>query len=187
MAIPKLEVPDGLNEEYYQINPDILGSFNKYRPPLNLFLFKEDVARVTSYFKVGGRLTNEQIEDLAKLVEQGLVFVSREDHPIYVKHISYQLDLVLVDKNLKEKEIADIFVQALTRRMRDFMDQPVPLVREKLWTDLMVLTEYLFTDIHRVRALVKRLHQTHTLENHAVNCGFVGLAVYGRARKQEFE
>lgn len=187
MGVPKLEVPDGLNEEYYQINPDILGSFNKYRPPLNLYQFKEDVARVLLYYKVGARLSNEQTEELVKLVEQGLIFVSREDHPVYVKHISYQLDLVLVDKNLKEKEIADIFVAALTRRMRDFLDQSVALVCAKLWTDLMVLTEYLFADIHRIKSLVKRLHHTHTLENHAVNSGFMGLAIYGRARKQEFE
>ncbi len=112
-AEQKHDIADGLNEEYYQISADILGSFNKYRPPLNIFMFKEDVARVMPFFKVGGRLTNEQVEELAEMTKEGLVFVSREDHPVYVKHISYQLDLVLVDKNLKEKEIADIFTQVM--------------------------------------------------------------------------
>lgn len=116
-AKQKMDVPDGLSEEYYQINKDILGSFNKYRPPLNIYRFKEDVARIMPYYQVGGRLSNEQVEELAALNDEGLIFVSRADHAVYVKHISYQLDLVLIDKNLKEREIADIFQQALTRRL----------------------------------------------------------------------
>jgi len=182
----KHDIPDGLNEEYYQISRDILGSFNKYRPPLNIFSFKEDVARIMPYFKVGGRLSNEQVEELAEMTGQGMIFVSREDHPVYVKHISYQLDLVLVDKNLKEKEIADIFTQALTRRLGEFFDQPVPVVFEKLWVDLMVLTEYLYEDIRRARALVRRLHTEHSLENHSLNCGFLGIALWGKIKEKGF-
>ena len=174
----KFDVPDSLNEEYYQINEDILGSFSKYRPPLDIFIFKEDVARVVGFYKVGGRLTNEQIEELQELVREGLVFVSRKDHPVYVKHISYQLDLVLIDKHLMEKEIADIFIQALTMRSKDFFDQPVKPVFEKFYTDIMVLTEYLWKDPLRIKALIRRLHREHTLENHAVNSGVVGLAIY---------
>jgi HD-GYP domain-containing protein (c-di-GMP phosphodiesterase class II) len=182
----KHDIPDGLNEEYYQISGDILGSFNKYRPPLNIFMFKEDVARVMPFFKVGGRLTNEQVAELAEITKEGLVFVSREDHPVYVKHISYQLDLVLVDKNLKEKEIADIFTQALTRRLAEFFEQPVIQVFEKLWVDLMVLAEYLYADIRRARALVRRLHTEHTLENHSVNTGFLGVALWGKLKEKGF-
>ncbi|WP_319471097.1 HD domain-containing phosphohydrolase [uncultured Pseudodesulfovibrio sp.] len=186
-AKPKHDIPDGLNEEYYQISADILGSFNKYRPPLNIFEFKEDVCRIAPFYKVGGRLSNGQIEELASMVNEGLIFVSRDDHPVYVKHISYQLDLVLVDKNLKEREIADIFTQALTRRMKEFLDQPVPVVFEKLWVDLMVLTEYLHADIHRTRGLVRRMHKEHSLENHSVNCGFLGLALFGRLQRKDCE
>ncbi|MUM76497.1 HD domain-containing protein [Pseudodesulfovibrio sp. F-1] len=185
-AKQKHDIPDGLNEEYYQISADILGSFNKYRPPLNIFLFKEDVARIMPYYKVGGRLSNEQVDDLLALTNDGLIFVSREDHPVYVKHISYQLDLVLVDGNLKEKEIADIFTQALTRKLKEFFDQPVPVVFEKLWVDLMVLTEYLYEDIRRARALVRRMHKEHSLENHSVNCGFLGLALLGKLKEKNF-
>jgi len=171
---------DGLNEEYYQISRDILGSFNKFRPPLSIFYFKEDVARITPYYTVGERLSNEQVEELGSLTDQGLIFVSRDDHPVYVKHISYQLDLVLVDASLQEKEIADIFKEAFTRRMKEFLEQPVKAVLEKLWADLMVLTEYLYVDIARSRALGRRLHEEHNLENHSVNCGFLGLALLGR-------
>lgn len=184
---PKQEVPDGLNEEYYQINADILGSFNKYRPPLNIFRLKEDVVRVLPFYKVGERLSNEQVEELSELVGQGLVFVSREDHPVYVKHISYQLDLVLSDKNLKEGEIADIFKQALTRRLKEFLDQPVSVVFDRFWIDLMVLTEYLFQDIHRIRALFKRLHMEHSLENHSFNSGVAGIALFAQMNKNNFE
>ncbi len=183
----KHDIPDGLNEEYYQISADILGSFNKYRPPLNIFKFKEDVARIMPYYKVGGRLTNEQVEELTSMTKEGRVFVSRDDHPVYVKHISYQLDLVLVDKNLKEKEIADIFTQALTRRLQEFFDQPVPVVFEKLWIDLMVFTEYLYEDIRRSRAMVRRLHTEHSLENHSANCGFLGLALFGKLKEKNFK
>lgn len=186
MTDARFEVPDSLNEEYYQINPDILASFSKYRPPLNIYLFKEDVARIVSYYKVGQRLSNDQIEELSQLVKQGIIFVSREDHPVYVKHISYQLDLVLVDKNLKESEIADIFVHALTMRLTDFMDQPVNLVLQKLYEDILVLTQYLFADIHRVKALVKRLHKEHSLANHSLNTGIVGLALYGWINSKAF-
>ncbi len=186
-AKQKMDVPDGLSEEFYQINKDILGSFNKYRPPLNIFRFKEDVARIMPYFQVGGRLSNEQVEELAGLTDEGLVFVSRADHAVYVKHISYQLDLVLIDKNLQEKEIADIFQQAMTRRLGEFLDQPVPAVFAKLWTDLMVLTEYLWNDPKRIRALTRRLHPEHSLPNHAFNSGIMGLALHIRLNAKNFE
>lgn len=186
-ADKKASIADALDEQYYQINLDILESFSKYRPPLNLYRFKEDVARVLPYCKAGERLSNEQVEQLAQLVDEGLVFVSRADHPVYVKHISYQLDLVLVDKNLHETEIADIFTQALTRRLGEFFTQPVPLVFGKLWTDLMVLTEYLYADANRIRALSRRLHQTHSLANHSFNSGIMGLAVHIKQQSRQYE
>lgn len=182
----KASIADALDEQYYQINLDILESFSKYRPPLNLYRFKEDVARVMPYCKAGERLTNEQVEQLALYVDEGLVFVSREDHPVYVKHISYQLDLVLVDKNLHETEIADIFTQALTRRLGEFFAQPVPMVFAKLWADMMVLTEYLYHDPNRIRALSRRLHQEHSLANHSFNSGILGLAVHISAHTKQY-
>ena len=182
----KASIADALDEQYYQINLDILESFSKYRPPLNLYRFKEDVARVLPYCKAGERLTNEQVEQLALLVDEGFVFVSREDHPVYVKHISYQLDLVLVDKNLHETEIADIFTQALTRRLGEFFAQPVPMVFAKLWADMMVLTEYLYHDPNRIRALSRRLHQEHSLANHSFNSGILGLAVHISAHSKQY-
>lgn len=186
MATDKHDIADGLNEEFYQISTNILGSFNKYRPPLNIYMFKEDVARIKPYYKVGGRLSNEQIEELRELTKQGMVFVSREDHPVYVKHISHQLDLVLVDRNLMEREIADIFTQALTRRLAEFFEQPVKAVFERLWVDAMVLTEYLYTDMSRARALARRLHTEHSLENHSLNTAFIAAGVWAKLKGPDF-
>ena len=169
---------DALQEEYYQINLDILSSFNKFRPPLNIFRFREDVARVIPYYTVGGRLAKEQIEELHGLVSDGLIFVSRVDHPVYVKHISYQLDLVLVDSNLKETEIADIFAQALTRRMGEFLEQPVKVVFEKLHEDVMVFTEYLHQDLMRSKAFLRRMQKENSLAAHAVNSLFFGINLF---------
>lgn len=173
-----LAVPQELEEEYYQINLDILQSFNKFRPPLNIYRFREDVSRVLPYYKVGERLSKEQTEELANYVAEGVIFVSRDDHPVYVKHISYQLDLVLLDKHLKESEIADIFQMALTRRMEAFFDQPVKMVLDKVLEDIYTLTEYIWQDFARAKALAKRRHRKHTMANHAVNCGFFGVVPY---------
>jgi HD-GYP domain-containing protein (c-di-GMP phosphodiesterase class II) len=182
MSVPTKKVSlDSLDEEYYQVNPEILTSFPKFRPPLNIFHFREDVARLVQFFKVGDRLSNEQVDEMNTLAEEGLIFVSRSDHHVYVKHISYQLDLVLVDKNLKESEIADIFVQALTMRLDNFFEQPIRAVFDKLKTDILVLTEYVWPDPFRLRALVKRLHPDHSLAKHSCNCGILGLALYCRA------
>ncbi|EGJ51704.1 HD-GYP domain-containing protein [Desulfocurvibacter africanus] len=181
-----LDVPDSLNEEYYQINLDIRNSFSKYRPPLNIYRFHEAIGRLEPYYRVGERLSNEQVEGLERLVQEGFAFVSRSDHPIYVKHISHQLDLVLIDKNLKPSEICDILMQALTMRMEHFQEQPVKAVYERLREDIFVLTEYLAADIYRIKGLVKRLHKKHTLANHSVNSGIVGLGLFLCMQSEDF-
>ena len=183
---PAVDIPAGLEEEYYQISPDILQSFSKFRPPLNIYRFLEEVGRIAPYYKVGERLSKEQVQELSELVTAGVIFVSRDDHPIYVKHISYQLDLILLDKHLTESEIADIIQIALTRRMEAFFDQPVHLVYEKVQEDILVLTEYVWQDFHRARAVAKRIHTNHTLANHAVNCGLTGLALFLTGQSENF-
>lgn len=174
----KPQTLDDLEEEFYQISPDILQSFNKFRPPLNIFKLKEDVVRLFAFYKVGDRLSKEQSEELETLAKEGLIFVSRADHPVYVKHISYQLDLVLMDRHLTETEIADIFQAALTRRMEDFLDQPVKAVADKLTNDTMVLTQYVWDDFKRAKALARRIHPKHSLANHSVNCCLTGMQIF---------
>jgi HD-GYP domain-containing protein (c-di-GMP phosphodiesterase class II) len=186
MCAIKSSIPDNISEEYYQISPEILASFPKYRPPLDLFKFVEDVAQLLSYSRKGQRLSNEQIEEVNQLCQDSNLFVSRSDHPVYSKHICKQLDLILLDKNLKESEIADIIVQALQLRLEAFFDQAVPPVFEFLYKDLMVVTEYLSSDSRRIKSLMRRIQTTHSLINHSINCGFVGLWMYLKCRNYEF-
>ena len=108
----KAAIPDNIAEEYYQISQEILSSFPKYRPPVDLFQFRADIAQLYPYSRKGARLSNEQVEEIQQLCESGDLFVSRTDHPIYSEHIVKQVDLVLLDGNLKESECADIIIRA---------------------------------------------------------------------------
>lgn len=179
-------VPDKISEEYYQINASILESFPKYRPPLDFFVFKEDIAQLVTYSRKGDRLSNDQVEETRRLCEEGDLFVSRADHPIYSQHIVKQLDLVLVDQNLKEAEVADICLRALELRLVDFFDQPVKAFFESLYTDVQVVTEYLWTDLHRLRLFMRRLHRgDHSLAHHSINTFCAGLWLFVETRTEE--
>lgn len=179
-------VPENISEEYYQISEAILESFPKYRPPLDFFVFKEDIAQLVTYSRKGDRLSNEQIEETRRLCAEGDLFVSRSDHPIYSQHIVKQLDLVLVDQNLKEAEVADICLRALELRLGDFFDQPVKPQFEVLYTDVQVITEYLWTDMHRLRLFMRRLHRgAYSLQHHSINTFCVGLWLLAETRGEE--
>lgn len=171
----KTAVPENIAEEYYQISQEILSSFPKYRPPVDLFQFREDILKLYPYSRKGNRLTNEQVEEVQILCNEGRLFVSRTDHPIYSEHIVKQVDLVLLDSNLKEAEAADIFIRALHMRLTDFIEQPVVPVFEKLYNDLMVFTEFLWNDKHRIKLFMRRLYIKHTLAQHSLNTLFIGL------------
>ena len=179
-------VPDIITEEYYQISPAILSSFPKYRPPLDLFVFNTKVMQLEMYCKKNTRITNEQVEEIQQLGDSGDIFVSRADHPVYSQHIIKQLDLVLVDKNLKENEVIDICINALTIGVADFFEQPVKMVYDKLYSDVMVTTEYLWEDKHRLKGLMRRLHTTdYTLANHSLNSFSAGLWLLTQIKKEE--
>ena len=172
-------VPEKISEEYYQINQAILDSFPKYRPPLDLFVLKEDIAQLLTYSHKGTRLSNEQVEEIHQLCSEGDLFVARTDHPIYSQHIVKQLDLVLVDQNLKEAEVADICIRALDLRLSAFFDQTVKPLFDELYSDVMVITEYLWSDLNRLRLFMRRLHRgQHTLSLHSINTFTVGLWLY---------
>lgn len=171
----KTTVPDNIAEEYYQISQEILSSFPKYRPPVDLFQFREDIFKLYPYSRKGIRLTNEQVDEIHTLCNEGRLFVSRTDHPIYSEHIVKQVDLVLVDSNLKEAESADIFIRALCIRLSNFFEQPVLPVFEKLYKDLMVFTEFLWQDRHRIKLFMRRLYTEHSLQHHSLNVLFIGL------------
>ena len=186
-------VADNISEEYYQISEAILSSFPKYRPPLDLFLLKEEVAQVQLFIKKDTRITNEQIEEIFALCKAENLFVSRADFPVYSKHIVKQLDLVLVDKNLKEGEVADITLDALGQRLADFFDQPVKPVFDLLFEAVQVVTEYMWLDRHRLRLYLRRLHtKEYSIFHHALNTMSVGLWLLCKTqgedlRRKEFD
>lgn len=168
-------VPENISEEYYQISGEILSSFPKYRPPVDLFRFREEILTLSPFSRKGQRLTNEQVEEVQNLCTAGCLFVSRSDHPIYSEHIVKQLDLALQDSNLKETELVDICIRALLMRYENFAQQPVRIVFDPLFQDVMVLTEILWQDKHRIKLFVRRLITTHSLSAHSFNTMAVGL------------
>ncbi len=170
-----LAVPENINEEYYQISTEILSSFPRYRPPVDLFFFREDIAVLAPFSRKGARLSNEQVEEVNQLCENGNLFVSRSDHHIYFEHMIKQLDLVLQDHNLKESEIVSICIDALKMRYDAFYSQPVKSVFENLQRDVLVLTEYLMEDPTRINAFMRRLNTEYNPVNHAMNTMIVGL------------
>lgn len=172
----KNSIPEKISEEYYQINEEILSSFSKYRPPVDLFRFRDDIAQLFPLYRKGQRLSNEQVEEVLELCRDGALFVSRSDHPIYVEHIAKQADLVLVDDNLKESESADILLRALHMRLTAFFEQPVTAAFEPLYKDIMVFTEYLWQDLFRTRLFMRRLYTGDSDHvHHALNTMCVGL------------
>lgn len=178
--------PVNISEEYYQISEAILSSFPKYRPPLDLFRLKEDIGQLQLYIKKETRITNEQIEEMFALCADGDIFVSRADFPIYSKHLVKQLDLVLVDTNLKEGEVADITLRALGVKLADFFAQPVKPAFESLLEDVQVVTEYIWQDRHRMRLYMSRLNTgDYSLVAHSCNTFIAGLWLLCLTQKKE--
>ncbi len=179
-------VPISVSEDYYQISESVLSSFPKYRLPLDLYVFNEKLAQLQRYYKKETRLSNEQIEEIQNLCKTGDLFVSREDHHIYSQHIVKQLDLVLVDENLKEGEVADITIRALEMRLTEFFNQPVKPLFEPLHADCMVFTEYLWNDKHHIKLFMRRLHEgEYNLIKHTLNTLFVGVWLLMQAKGEE--
>ena len=154
--VAKKEAPLLVAEEYYQISQEMLDSFPKYRLPLPVFRYCDNVAQLQLFIAREQRMTNEQVEEVHALAKEGDLFVSREDYPIYSKHIIKQLDLILSDRNLKESEIAYICVEALNTRLKEYIEQPVKIVADKLYADTLVLTEYLIADPYRIKSFLNR-------------------------------
>ncbi len=173
MAANQLEA---VREDYYQITEAILDSFPRYRPPIDLFQFNENLMILSPYSRKGTRLSNEQVEEVHQLCREGDLFVSRADHHIYSEHIVKQLSLVLTDENLKSAEVADICVRGIGMRLTEFLSQPVKINFDLLYEDCMVITEYLWADPHRLKNFMRRLHAgEYSLAAHSANTLFIGL------------
>ncbi len=169
------DVPGNINEQYYQISCEILGSFPKYRIPLDLYFFKEDILVLVPYSRKSQRLTNEQVEEIKLYCAAGLLFVSRSDHSVYSEHMVKQLDLVLQDANLKDAEVTDICIRAMVLHYDEFSQSPIKTLFDPLYKALMVVTEWIWQDRHRLKYFMRRLFKPYKQSHHAVNTMIVGL------------
>ncbi len=174
---------DSMSEVYLQISPNILGSFPKFRPPVNLYFFDENIAQVKKYHEAEKRLGKDQQETVGNFAADGILFLLREDYRVYAKHLSKNLGLVLTEDDFTPQEVAEIFYQALYDRMTEFLAQPTEKPYELLSKDISILDEYLWTDPSRVEYLMKSLHPEYDWAAHSVNTLFVGLALFIMALK----
>ncbi len=167
-------VPTEVSEQYYQIGPEVLGSFSKYRLPIHLFAFKESIGVLQPYSRPDQRLTNEQVEEVHNLCNEGMLFVSRADFPIYSEHIIKQLDLILQDPHLTHGEVADLCIRSITTHFTAFGESPVKGNFTPLYEALMAFTEWLWQDKHRIKVFLRRLPRGYSHANHAFTSMVVG-------------
>ncbi len=178
MASPKNNAAN-ISEKYYQISSEIYTSFPKYRPPVDLYIFNESIATVYPFAKKGQRLNNAQIEKALELVTDGLLFVPRSDISVLAEHLIEQLDLVLLDTGFKTSETARIIISALAVRYNALFVQPVVPIYEKLYSDFMVFSQYIFEDKHRLRSFLPQLFtEDYNSGHHAVNSLILGAWIF---------
>ena len=174
-----------LDEEYYPISHEILSSFPKYRPSVDLFVFQEDIAQLYPIAVKEQRLTNAKIEEISEACKEGRLFVPRSDHHIYVEHLAKQVDFVLIDSNLHDSEIKQILGKALGLRLQALIDQPLLVVYEQLHADLMVFTEYMWRDKDRIKRFMAELYiGDDELLAHSLNVLIVGTWLYFETEKK---
>jgi HD-GYP domain-containing protein (c-di-GMP phosphodiesterase class II) len=178
---------DALSEVYLQISSNILESFPKFRPPVDIYVFDEAVAQVKKFHKAEARLGTEKQGEVAQYARDDLLFLLRDDYRIYAEHLSKKLGLVLVEDDLKAQEVAEIFFLAFRDRVENFLDQPTEQPFRELVKDISILTEYLWADPCRVEFLTKSLHKDYDLAVHSVNTMFIGLALFTLASGGKLE
>ncbi len=174
MARKKSAVPTDVSEQYYQIGLEVLDSFPKYRLPINLYVFKEEIGLLQPYSKPDQRLSNEQVDEVHELCENGTLFVSRADFPIYSEHIVKQLDLILQDPNLTNEEVASLCIRSIVTHYTTFSDSPVKISFNPLYEATLAFTEWIWQDKHRIRVFLRRLPQGYSHGNHAFTSMIIG-------------
>lgn len=172
--------PGSLSETYLQISPNILASFPKFRPPVDLYVFDPAVGRTGRYLRGGERLSREGQAEVARFAEEGLLYLLRDDYRIYAEHLSRKLGLLLVEEGFLPQEVAEIFFIAFRNRMADFLNQPREDTFEALRKDVAILAEYVWIDPSRVAFLTHTLERDYDLAVHSVNTMLIGLALYLR-------
>lgn len=178
----KLQSHTKLFREYYQISTNFFDRLPRTRVDLDYFVYDESISRMQPKMRKGDFVPREIHGELEECCKLGTLFVSREDRSVYMQHIIHQLDLVLMDDNLLEKEITDIFIRAFNQRLESFFEQPLRSNLDLLREDIAVLVEYLLEDPYHIKALVRRISYEHTLVTHSISVMILGLLLYMRRR-----
>jgi len=178
---------DSFAETYLQISPNILETFPKFRPPVDLYVFDADVAQVKKYHKAKERLSTDRQADVAEFALDSRLYLLRDDYKEYAEHLSKRLGLLLVEEGFSCIEVAEIFFLAFNNRIQEFFDQPQEAVLKDLLKDISILAEYIWIDPARVEFLTSSLEREYSLAVHSVNTMFIGLAIYTKVTKGKFE
>ncbi len=178
---------DSMSEVYLQISSNILESFPKFRPPVDMYYFDENVAQVKKYHEAAARLGKDKQEQVSAFAEDGVLFLLRDDYRVYAKHLSKKLGLVLTEDDLSAFEVAEIFFIALCDRMEDFIAQPTEPAFKALIKDISILVEYMWIDPCRAGHFTETLHTEYSLPAHSVNTMFVGLALFTMVLKGKLD
>jgi len=178
---------DGLSQTYLQISPNILESFPKFRPPVDLYFFDQGIAQVKKIHKAEERLATEKQAQVAGFSRDSLLYLLRDDYRVYAQHLSKRLGLVLVEDDFKPQEVAEIFFLAFRDHMNAFLEQPKEGPLKVLVKDISILAEYLWADPCRVEFLTKTLHKDYSLAVHSVNTMLIGLALFAMASQGKLD
>lgn len=178
---------ESVSEIYLQISPNILESFPRFRPPVDLYRFDERVRQIKKFHKAEARLGTDKQEQVAEDAQNGTLYLLRDDYRVYARHLSRNLGLVLVEEDLQPQEVAEIFFLALRDRLEILFEQPKEGPLKGLKKDLIILAEYIWIDPGRVEFLTKTLHKEYSLAVHSVNSMFIGLGLYTLLTKGKVE
>lgn len=182
---------DSIAEDYYQISIDVLLSFPKFRPSVDLFVYNEAISQLYPFSRKGNRLTKEQADEITAHCKAGHLFVARSDHSIYVEHLANQADFILLDPNLREDEKALILLKAFKIRLQNLINQPLVTTYQPLAKDLAVFAEYIWSEPNRIEDFLPYLHtgEFDTVK-HGINCLIIGSWLYiknGNTKRRSFE
>lgn len=167
-----------LAEDYLQISPNILESFPRDRAPVNLYILDEGIGNVRPLYRKGAAISDQRYARIRDYSRNERLFLFRQDYKEYAQHLSQKLGLVLVEPELNDQEVGEIFFLALHYRLTDFFDQPMQSHLSDLKRDLSILSEFIWIDPSRTDFLVRSLDKHNDLATHAVNSTFIGLGLY---------
>jgi response regulator RpfG family c-di-GMP phosphodiesterase len=85
--------------------------------------------------------------------------------------------MVLLDKNLRPSEIAEIFQKTLAFKSKDFFDQTLPATFEAVRHDVDILVDYLRIEPERILDLVGHCHARCIADYKKANVAIVGLGM----------